>query len=71
MREGGSDLSRELRLGLWVFVGLFVIDLLEAAVGIGLRRGALVPLIALMLPAAWLILRYFMHIDQLRAREEG
>lgn len=64
------ELARKLRLGLWVFVGLFVIDVLEAAVGIGLRRGALIPLVVLMFPAAWLILRYFMHIDQLRAGRE-
>jgi hypothetical protein len=64
------QLARELRLGLRVFLGLFVIDVVEAAVGIGLRRGAVTPLAILMLPAAWLILRYFMHIDRLRGGGE-
>ncbi len=65
-----ADLARKLRLGLWVFAGLFVIDAVEAAVGMGLNRGATLPLVILMVPGSWLILRYFMHIDQLRVGRE-
>ncbi len=65
-----ADLARKLRLGLWVLAGLFVIDVVEVVVGMGLRRGATLPLVILMVPGSWLILRYFMHIDQLRAGGE-
>ncbi len=57
---------RKIRSGLLVFVGLLVLDLVEFAVGAGMRSGALVPLALLGVASAWLILRFYMHIAQLR-----
>lgn len=58
-----------MRLGLWVFVGLMVVEILEYASGVTLRR-SWPTLAALAVPGAGLIIYYFMHIPQLWRREE-
>jgi len=56
-----------MQLGLWVLGLLVAIEVVEFVIGVNLRH-ALIPLVLLAIPPAWLILRYFMHIDQLRGR---
>ncbi|MHB1089703.1 MAG: hypothetical protein ACYC06_02920 [Ilumatobacteraceae bacterium] len=53
-------------LGLRVFVGLLVLDLLEYFVGSRMNSGALIPLAVLAVPSTWLIVRFYMHFAQLR-----
>ncbi|MBI2328360.1 MAG: hypothetical protein HYU85_01720 [Chloroflexi bacterium] len=65
-----SDQRSLMRLGLWVFVALMVVEILEYIVGVGLKRGAWPFLVILAVPGAGLILYYFMHISQLWRREE-
>lgn len=60
--------ARKMRLGLWVFGWLVLLEVGEFVVGRTLSR-TLIPLIILALPADWLILRYYMHFDQLRKGE--
>ncbi len=69
MRGPAADGARKMRLGLWVLGLLVVIEVVEFVVGVNLRH-ALIPLVILAIPPAWLILRYFMHIDQLRGGGE-
>ena len=59
---------RKIRLGMLVFVGLLVFDLVEYFVGSGMQSGALLPLILLAVPSVWLIIRFYMHIAQLRQK---
>ncbi len=69
MTAPSEDRSRKMRLGGWVLGWLVVIEVVEYVVGVTLRH-ALIPLVILAIPPTWLILRYFMHIDQLRGRGE-
>ncbi len=62
---------RKMRLGAQVLGGLVILDAIEYVVGVALRRGALVPLLILAIPQAWLIVRYYMHIQQLRREGEA
>ena len=57
---------RKRRLGMLVFVGLLVLDLAEYFVGSRMQSGALIPLALLAAPSTWLIVRFYMHIAQLR-----
>ncbi len=56
---------RKLRLGAQVFAVLVALEIVEYLVGTTVD-GALVPLAVLALVAAWPIVRYYMHIEQLR-----
>ena len=69
MTGSPEDRSRKMRLGLWVLGWLVVIEVVEFVVGVNLKH-ALIPLVILAVPPTWLILRYFMHIDQLRGGGE-
>jgi len=62
---------RALRIGLIVGLLLVLDDLIEYVIGRSMKSGALVPLIIVDTPAAWAIIRYYMHIGQLRRREEA
>ncbi|MBI4289168.1 MAG: cytochrome C oxidase subunit IV family protein [Chloroflexi bacterium] len=65
-----GDLQRKLRLGYVVFGVLMVIEIVEYVVGTGLRSGNWPYLGILAIVGAWPILRYFMHIQQLRKPKE-
>ena len=54
------------RIGAIVGLLLVVDDLVEYVLGRTMKSGALIPLIIIDTPAAWAILRYYMHIQQLR-----
>ncbi|HET7870264.1 MAG TPA: hypothetical protein VFM85_08095 [Actinomycetota bacterium] len=69
MSEARADRGRKMRLGLWVLGWLVLIEVVEFVVGVNLQH-ALIPLVVLAIPPAWLILRYFMHIDRLRGGGE-
>ena len=58
-------LPKRLRFGLYVFLALMVLEVVEYVVGVGFKRGALVPLAVLAIVAAWPIAQHFMHISQL------
>lgn len=68
MSRRPEGLGRRMRLGLWVFGWLVLLEVAEFVVGRTLGH-TLIPLIILALPADWLILRYYMHLDQLRKGE--
>lgn len=65
-----SEQRSLMRLGLWVFFALMVVEIIEYIVGVSLKRGAWPFLAVLALPGAGLIIYYFMHISQLWHREE-
>ncbi|MBI4288219.1 MAG: hypothetical protein HY671_07325 [Chloroflexi bacterium] len=64
-----SDKKSLLRLGLWVFLALMVLEIIEYVTGVTVRRNWPI-LAALALPGAGLIIYYFMHIPQLWRGEE-
>lgn len=65
-----SDLRAKLRLGFFVFGSLIVLEIIEYAVGVSMKRGAWPYLAVMAVVAAWPILYYFMHISHLwRPRE--
>lgn len=74
MRQGNGKviavrdegLRRKMRLGSIVFAGLLVLEVVEFVVGITMKTGALIPMILLGIPSGWLILRFYMHVRQLR-----
>ncbi len=65
-----SDQKKLMRLGLWVFLILMVVEIVEYIVGVGLSRGAWPYLAVLAVPGAGFIVYHFMHISQLWHREE-
>jgi hypothetical protein len=69
MEQG--DARRALRIGVIVGILLVVDDLIEYVIGRTMRTGALIPLIIVDAPAAWAIVRYYMHIGQVRRRGEA
>ena len=68
MLEG--RLSTKLRVGLFVFVALMSIEIVEYLVGTRWRQGNWPLLGILAVIGAWPILSYFMHITQLRRSGE-
>ena len=60
-------LRKKRQLGLIVFAGLIGLDIFEFGVGTLMPRGNLIPLAILMIPQAWLIVRYFMHVHELKS----
>lgn len=58
-----------MRLGLWVFLTLMVVEIVEYIIGVSVQ-GSWPFLAVLALPGAGLIIYYFMHISQLWHREE-
>jgi hypothetical protein len=66
MSSVDESYARKLRVGTYTLVGLLILDIVEYAVGVGFNRGSTLPLAVLAIPQAWLILRYFMHVLQLR-----
>ena len=65
-----SELGAKLRLGLVVFGILMVIEIVEYVVGTTLHSGAWRILAPLAVVGAWPIVRYYMHINQLKHLEE-
>ncbi len=62
---GNVHFTRAMRRGFIVFGLLAVIETVEFAVGLGLKRGAWVYLAPLAIAGAWPIFQYFMHIADL------
>ena len=60
-------LKRMLALGYVVFGGLIVIKIVEYFIGSRMKSGGWVYLTVLSIAASWLILRFFMHIQQLKS----
>ncbi|MBI4499050.1 MAG: cytochrome C oxidase subunit IV family protein [Chloroflexi bacterium] len=58
------------RLGLWVFLGLAVLTVVEYIVAVALPGGTVPYLTVIGLLKAGLILVYFMHVAQLWHQEE-
>ncbi len=65
-----SEKKGLIRLGLLVFVILMVVEIIEYAVGLKVKRGNLPILAVLAVPGAGFIIYYFMHIPQLWRRKE-
>lgn len=65
-----GDVRSKFRLGYIVFGILIVIEIIEYGVGTRLRSGSWPYLGILAVIGAWPILRYFMHIFELRRRKE-
>jgi heme/copper-type cytochrome/quinol oxidase subunit 4 len=59
-----------MRLGFIVLAALMVIEIVEYAIGVTMKRGSLPYLAVLAIIGAWPIVQYFMHIAQLWHREE-
>lgn len=66
----GPDRAAKMRLGWVVFVVLVVLEVAEYFVGTGMKTGSLVPLVVLAVAAGWPIVRYYMHVQQLRRGSE-
>lgn len=60
----GDVKRRKLRLGAWVFGVLVGLEFVEYWVGTTLKH-ALIPLVVLVVVAAWPIVQYYMHVEQL------
>ena len=60
------DLRVKLRLGFMVFGALMVIEIVEYVLGTMMKTGNWPYLGLLALIGAWPILKYFMHIQELR-----
>ena len=60
----------KMRLGLYVFGVLMVVEVVEYLVGTGIKKGAWPYLAALALIGAWPILYYFMHVTGLWRTKE-
>ena len=70
MQTERPALSSRMRFG-WVVLGLLlVIEVVEYALGVNIRRGAWLVLAPLAVVGAWPIVYFFMHIRQLWRREE-
>lgn len=66
-----QDYKTRMRIGTQTLIGLVVLDAVEYWVGVTFRRGSTPLLAVLAIPQAWLIVRYFMHVFQLRRRSEA
>ncbi len=62
--------GQKFRLGFLVFGALLVIEVIEFAVGVNVKRHNWPFLAILAVIGAWPILRYFMHLPQLWRRKE-
>lgn len=62
--------KRVMRLGLWVFAALMVVEIIEYIIGLNVKQGSWPFLAILAVPGAGLITYYFMHISQLWRRKE-
>ncbi len=66
-----QEYKGRMRIGTQTLIGLVVFDAVEYWVGVAFRRGATLFLAVLAIPQAWLIVRYFMHVQQLRRGGEA
>lgn len=64
------DLKARLRLGLFVFIALLLIEITEYVVGTQMQSGSWPFLAFLAVIGAWPIVNYFMHIMHLWRPEE-
>ncbi len=65
-----SSLGSKTRLGAIVFIVLTVLNVAEYWLSVSFKSGIMLPLGVMALIDAWLIAYYFMHIMQIRHREE-
>jgi len=61
-----ADTSRRLSTGTKVGLGLGVLTIVEYVLAVADTPGLLLILAALAVAKGWLIVKYFMHIGQLR-----
>lgn len=66
-----QEYGRRMRIGTQTLIGLVVLDAAEYWVGVAFRRGATFLLAVLAIPQAWLIVRYFMRVQQIRRGGEA
>ena len=64
------SLKSALRLGLWVFIALVVLSVVEYGVGQVVKHGNLPYMVIMNLVDATLIVYFFMHVAQLWRKEE-
>lgn len=61
-----TDLKRKARVGLIVLGALVFLKIVEYVIGVTITAGSWPWLAISAVVGAWLILRYFMHIGQIR-----
>ncbi|MDR7433550.1 MAG: cytochrome C oxidase subunit IV family protein [Armatimonadota bacterium] len=59
----------QLRLGLWVFIALIILTVVELWIAFAVPR-PLLYLVVINLADAWLIMEYFMHLSRMWRAEE-
>ena len=64
------ELRSALRRGLWVFVALLVLTVLEYVLAVAMPSGNLPYMVVMNIVDAGLIVYYFMHVAQLWRPEE-
>ena len=70
MDKNSSAFADKTRLGVIVFAGLIVLEVVEYMVGVAIKHGNWPIMAVLALIGAWPIAWYFMHLPQLWRREE-
>lgn len=68
--KANGRLALALRRGVWAFVGLVILTVVEFFVAVWVVPGATPWLALLMVAKAWIILHTFMHVLQLWREEE-
>lgn len=66
---GEARKRAKLRLGLWVFIALIVLTVVELWIAFSVPR-ALLYIVVINLIDAWLIMEYFMHLSRMWRAEE-
>lgn len=65
-----SEQKSLMRRGLWVFLALMLVEIIEYVVGTRIKQGNWPLLAVLAVPGSGLIIYYFMHLAQLWRHEE-
>jgi|TARA_B100001964_G_scaffold224798_1_gene271972 hypothetical protein len=63
MDEG--SLSKKYKIGSIAFIVLLLIEIIEYIVGVKITSGNFLYMVLLSVPGSWVIIRYFMHSQQL------
>ncbi|MBM3943916.1 MAG: hypothetical protein FJ317_00295 [SAR202 cluster bacterium] len=67
--EKAAALKKRMRLGLIVFAGLIVLEIVEYVLGVTIKRGSWPILMILAIIGSWPIVHYYMHVTQLWKRD--
>jgi uncharacterized membrane protein len=60
-----KEITRKFRKGLYVFIGLLIVEVAEYIIGVRVSSGNFIFMVLLAVPGSWLIVHYFMHIKEL------